>query len=1123
MMKKRFVAFGLTLTMVMAMLVPFGAHAIAVKPSPLIGKMTAAQAQAYLGFFDGTAEGMINEDYNDIYNGDAVIYALVDVTGDGSFDVIRSSSRFISEHILIATVKNNALYPAHELEATGSNVYGIRAGFCTGDESVPYLHTLEYGEAFMESSSTSNTVIRFQRDGSTKKVSTFGESWGVVDYTQVQEYLADERDVDTIEYNYSWNVDGKSGGETRYGYGDWTSSPEYAAVNSRYEQHYSLSFLAEEYGAIIYDDPDTLKADLMAVIASETTDTAALLDMLPYIGDRSKCKMTKEQALAYADILTRMDQEGSSDYTVAMLVDPGDGIPILMIGEYYYDEDMNGYILINDTHNQTGLWQWDGTKAINIDSGSSYIEYSVYSQNGKMIVIFKTVIYLGDNWFGYSVAYSLKGGMAELEGFSLFRTYLSNKIGTIALTENPFPFPLDINAVNAYWTTVCEAAAQNGTTSEFSLLTYSCIGDKDGKIISQSHGNAPKWSYPGQGSQLVGSMTGLLSSISELPANVKMASDTASLLRAYAENIGTSYSFPLLDDDAIAKNIAERIASQLGGEILGIYKLADGVYYVIIEISGVSQGALVKCDKKQGAITYNIEKTYPTHATEEQLRQYAADFQSTSNVSPDYSKTSDFTSATQYEDYLKELLGTIPGGNPNDVAKNELATYIEQAISTCNGKIVVGNGNQASFSASDIKDIVSSAKDMQSNMQGTLDAEGLTLNREITIIVQLVVTGVDTNTPCQISLDSEVLKELGGCDLRVFLVDSQHSIRIPYAALEQILADLGVLRIQLGCTAENIYNINFLDKDNNLCETIPASVEFALPIDSEFCTVLASYRGGSDNWGGQYDAINKTISFQTPYSGTYEILENSFDLLDIDGLTDEQMQAIFFMLSKGYFAAEDGHFLPDAELSRYDFTKALVGMFFALDRTAQMTFEDVPEASEYFAFIASAQKDHIVNGYSDIRFGGEDSITYEQVMTIAANTLIEAKGYSYPLDIKSYLTFDGGSDVSDWARESVALSSQAGILAPGESIPPTDNIPRSDAALYLYRLFMLLYDTVPTAIIMPEQALVETGAPAEAEESESGTPLAVIILISLGGVALVGGGTTFFVLRKRKNEDTIQQ
>ena len=50
------------------------------------------------------------------------------------------------------------------------------------------------------------------------------------------------------------------------------------------------------------------------------------------------------------------------------------------------------------------------------------------------------------------------------------------------------------------------------------------------------------------------------------------------------------------------------------------------------------------------------------------------------------------------------------------------------------------------------------------------------------------------------------------------------------------------------------------------------SYDVLLPADSEYSVIMANYKGGSDSWGGQYDANTQTIQFATSYSGEYSVL-----------------------------------------------------------------------------------------------------------------------------------------------------------------------------------------------------------------------------------------------------------
>ncbi len=114
-----------------------------------------------------------------------------------------------------------------------------------------------------------------------------------------------------------------------------------------------------------------------------------------------------------------------------------------------------------------------------------------------------------------------------------------------------------------------------------------------------------------------------------------------------------------------------------------------------------------------------------------------------------------------------------------------------------------------------------------------------------------------------------------------------------------------------------------------------------MPADSELATVFVNYKNGSDNWGGQYNSASGSIEFSTRYSGEYNILEDEISISDIGNLTEKQQEAIGFMVSKGYFDLEGDKFNGQASLNRYDFTTAIVKMFFALDRELETSFTDV--------------------------------------------------------------------------------------------------------------------------------------------------------------------------------------
>lgn len=113
------------------------------------------------------------------------------------------------------------------------------------------------------------------------------------------------------------------------------------------------------------------------------------------------------------------------------------------------------------------------------------------------------------------------------------------------------------------------------------------------------------------------------------------------------------------------------------------------------------------------------------------------------------------------------------------------------------------------------------------------------------------------------------------------------------------------------------------------------------------------------------------------------------------------------------------------------------------------------------------------------------------------------------------MTISGSENTGDWAQETVALAIREGVVLAGETIDPTAPVTREEAALFLYRLFMLLEEVRPVAIEMDiEEAVLEEVA--LEEESEG---LSQGVIMALAGLVIVAVPTAVFVpkLIKKRN------
>src|SRR5690606_110633 len=162
--------------------------------------------------------------------------------------------------------------------------------------------------------------------------------------------------------------------------------------------------------------------------------------------------------------------------------------------------------------------------------------------------------------------------------------------------------------------------------------------------------------------------------------------------------------------------------------------------------------------------------------------------------------------------------------------------------------------------------------------------------------------------------------------------------------------------------------------------------------------------------------------------------------------------------SRGLFSQEEQKFDPTRTVSRNEFIKDLVLLFFAIDEQAEANFTDVNQSSPYYLYISSGQQREIVKGFRDGTFGGEQNVTIAQMLSLAGRTLADEKGLSYPDNIDELLQFIDIHSVDAGMKPEIALAIQYGLFSQGGLLEPNRPITNIEAVEILYKLTRLLYD-----------------------------------------------------------------
>lgn len=822
-------------------------------------------------------------------------------------------------------------------------------------------------------------------------------------------------------------------------------------------------------------------SELLAVLSqyiSPEEHFKVILTKIPYIGDVTKCQMTYEQVTAYQKVLEDIqtkyhtpltENERSSieiGYDYAFLFDIiEDGIPLLYVN--YWSEADSVWI--------AEVWCYDKGKAIKLLSEKNTGQAGAWDPESLDLRIYKELntsyLFLSNNDIGIE---SRSG-----ERTTKIYIYEPGKLHVLHSLDEKYG---------------------NGYLTEPGWFTY------------ESYVDEFEWGYATFDGEPLSSMEQVISIREQLDYHdedtmylngwdtfipIPDLIDLLSQIIPPAPTTSYPYALGTLTDEQISA-IAKTLADQLGGEVTGVYKLADDLYYVVVTLTGGGYGGAVVKETRSG---FRVLRAQETPIDDAELAPLAAEAATSPNLTVDYGPTADFTAADEYIQYLGQLLDSVDGTAPNDPAKAELSAYAESAVSRLSGTAVRASRNRITLTGKDIEQAAADAGQARDQFSAALDGSGVALNKPITILLRVEGQNLDLEKPVRVTLDPTVADALGDvAALQLLLGDGRHSVKLTAGSLHRLISDYGAVTIQLTRSEGGVYAVAFAGADGEALDKLPTDVTFTLPAESALATVLASYQGGSDNWGGQYDAVNHALEFSTKYSGQYEVMENDQPISDLDGCSDEVQSAVRFMVSKGYFDLTDGAFAPGDDITRYDFTAALVKMFFALDRDLTASFPDVPDNSPYYPYVASAEHGAIVNGYDDGTFSGGDSITGEQVLALCARTLAQRKGYLYPETPEDYLTFPGGADTSPWAAQAVALAGREGLIPDGEAFAPPHPMSRAQSAQALYRLFMLLYETSPVAL--------------EVSPAEAGFP--VVPAVAGAAVILAGGGCAFLFLRKKK-------
>jgi len=454
---------------------------------------------------------------------------------------------------------------------------------------------------------------------------------------------------------------------------------------------------------------------------------------------------------------------------------------------------------------------------------------------------------------------------------------------------------------------------------------------------------------------------------------------------------------------------------------------------------------------------------------------------------------------------------TIP--DPENFSPARAANEIESIVNSKSVIVSQAENNKITVDGEAVAQKHTAAVNEMAGYVRRLNQNGMYLNRQLVNIVTIRINNIDFSDFVEIWIDSENLSKMTDINmLKIVLQNYNEYVALDGEAIKDMAARLGLFRIQIK-KLSGTYTLRFLDSNDNIIDKYSTDIRIGLPATHREQTVYLFANNTQENWGGQYNPYSGAMEFLTKYSGEYNVASPNIVINDIDGLTEYEQQAIRFMVVRGYFNLSGKKFYPDSSLTRYDFAESLVRMFFALDNDAKCTFPDVSRSSKYYRYVAASQQSNIVLGYEDGRFHGNDKVLVQEVAALTARTIHEKNGYVYPENIEQYIRDAEGNYMEPWAQKEIALALREGIYSWDMNLQFMDHITRKDAAVMLYRLFMIMNNTPE-----PAESIEYTGNRHSGRDTFWTLTNTIIVCSAVLVLNIIAFVLSFIIVKKRKNK-----
>jgi len=397
----------------------------------------------------------------------------------------------------------------------------------------------------------------------------------------------------------------------------------------------------------------------------------------------------------------------------------------------------------------------------------------------------------------------------------------------------------------------------------------------------------------------------------------------------------------------------------------------------------------------------------------------------------------------------------------SSTAIDKITHFSESAITNAASTKVLGSNINITYD--DVAPLYNVARSTGDAVNAELRAGNIQTTREMNDNVRFVTDSANLNVTLNSSVyasDADnIIVENGafGVKIPVNLVDE--NLTITLSTEDTNLYSFGprtmsMSAIPLAITSGARYQLVTSKK-------LDGNITISLPAMSGDTTYQAIQNGNGVIVGGKYNPNTNMLEAKVNEGGSYSVVTNEKNFGDINEKATEMQKAIKYLASKGVINGRtEAEFDPNSSISRAEITALIMRALSKVDPNADGNFNDVKSSDWYFGAIGSAKRYRIVNGMSETTFEPMTIIKKDQILAIAARTLVSEMKYKVPSDINSYLSeYNDRSSLADWSLSDLALATRENLVVRrvDGKFQPTDSMTRGDAAIILYRMFLKIW------------------------------------------------------------------